>query len=140
MIRPQLRFFIEGRYSRHRRTPLRTFTSKNLRQSSSGISSKDTGSKIPKLFTKISTSGYIIYNLFAASAFERSPANPKSCPVAVAPNSEMALSTDSSERPLMIVWAPSIDSALAIASPMPAVLPVISAILSLICRCIITPF
>ncbi len=58
MMRPQLRCFIPGRYWRLMRTPLSTLTSKNRRQSSSGICSNGFGSKMPRLLTRISTSGY----------------------------------------------------------------------------------
>src|SRR5437867_10351615 len=42
-MRPQFRCFMPGRYARLRRTPLSTLTSKNRRQSSSGISSNGLG-------------------------------------------------------------------------------------------------
>ena len=64
MIRHQFRFFIDGRYRRARRMPLSTLTSKKRLHSSSEISSNALGSKMPRLLTRISTSG----NLRAASS------------------------------------------------------------------------
>jgi hypothetical protein len=57
MIRPQLARFIAGKQARERRTPLRTLTSKNRIHSASGMSSNGFGSKMPRLLTRMSTSG-----------------------------------------------------------------------------------
>src|SRR5882672_10398260 len=59
-ILPQPRSFMPDKYMRLRRTPLSTFNSKNLRQSSSGICSNGFGSKMPRLFTRISTDGNFV--------------------------------------------------------------------------------
>ena len=55
-MRPRLRDFMPGRKARDRRTPLITLVSKNRVQSASGIDSNALGSKMPRLFTRISTS------------------------------------------------------------------------------------
>src|SRR6266516_2933893 len=127
MMRPQLARFIEGRNRRTRRTPLKTFTSKNLRQSSSGISWNGLGSKIPRLLTRIATSGWRAASSSAAAAVLRSPANPcTSAPVADV-SCAATPATDDCDRPLTITRAPSRANAVEMARPMPAVLPLTKA-------------
>src|SRR5690349_11090739 len=136
IIRPQLARRIEGRTSRASLTPLSTLTSKNLTQSVSGIASNGFGSKIPRLLTRISTPGYSRTTASADDATLRSPANPCRSPPVVDLSDATTASTAALDRPLMITRAPSRASVVAIASPMPAVLPVTSASLPCSCRSI----
>src|SRR6267143_7226779 len=127
IIRPQLARLMEGRTSLASLTPLSTLTSKNLNQSASEISSNDLGSKIPRLLTRICTPGYSRTNCSADDATLRSPANPWRSPPVLDLRDATTWSTDGLDRPLMITRAPSRAKVVAIARPMPAVLPVTSA-------------
>ena len=139
ITRPQFCCFIAGRYALVNRTPLSTFTSKKRCQSSSAISSNGTGSKIPRLLIRISTSGNCFVSFSVSAAIERSPANPSTLPLAVDLRDSIACLTEASERPLTITFAPSSASALAMEKPMPAVLPLIKAVLLFSCRSIKFP-
>jgi hypothetical protein len=132
MMRPQLARLMAGRYRRARRTPLKTLTSKNRNQSESGISSNGFGSKMPRLLTRICTWGWCCASFSATTAVLRSPAKPTTSPPVFAFSSATASSTDDCERPLTITRAPSCARLVAIARPIPAVLPLTRA--SLPCR------
>src|ERR1700730_671731 len=130
IIRPQLERRIEGKTSLASLTPLRTLTSKNLNQSASEIASNGVGSKIPRLLTRICMPGCSRTSCSADDATLKSPANPRTA-VPVSDASDTATSsTNALDRPLTMTRAPSRARVLAIARPMPAVLPVISASLS----------
>ena len=79
--------------------PLRTLTWKNRSQSASVMSSNATGSKIPRLFTRISTEGKRRASSSVAAAVLRSAANPDALFGAIALSVATAASTDSVERP-----------------------------------------
>src|ERR1700722_3524973 len=136
MIRPQFRLRIAGRYSRASRAPLSTFTSKNRSQSASVMSSNGLTSKIPKLFTRISTAGCRCARACATSATLKSPANPTTSPPVCAFIAVTAPSTAAGVLPETITLAPSRASDVAMALPMPAVDPLTSAIFSFNCRSI----
>ena len=140
MMRPQLACRIAGRHSRARRTPLSTLTSKKRVQSASGMSSKALGSKMPRLLTRISMPGYCATRASAAAAVLRSPAKPSTAPPGAAGMRATAASTEAWARPLTITRAPSAASAVAMARPMPAVLPETRASLPLSCRFMGIPF
>src|SRR5438874_919086 len=98
-ILPHPRSFMPGRYMRLRRTPLSTFTSKNRRQSSSGICSNGFGSKMPRLFTRMSTAGTVAPSNSAACGVARSPANLSTAALGTDPRiSDRAADTDASVR------------------------------------------
>jgi hypothetical protein len=139
-MRPQLARFIAGKKRRARRTPLSTLTSKNLTQSSSAISSNGFGSKMPRLLTSISTPGCCRVISSAEAALLRSPANlarnrRSSIEALSQPHRRMPVG-----RPLTITRAPSRARVVAIARPMPAVLPLISARLPFNSRSMGLPF
>src|SRR5437588_10542101 len=139
MILPQLAPLIDGKRSLASLMPLSTFASKNLNHSESGMSSNALGSKIPKLLTRISTPGYSRTNCSADDAMLRSPANPWRSPPVPDLRETTTSSTDALDRPLIITRAPSRASVVAIARPIPAVLPVTSASLSFNFRSISVP-
>jgi transposase len=115
-ILPHPRSFMPDRYMRLRRTPLSTFTSKNLRQSSSVIWSNGFGSKMPRLFTRISTDVNFVPSRSAACGVARSPTNPSIAALGTDPRiSDRAADTDASVRPLMTTRAPSRARAVAMA-------------------------
>src|SRR3984957_19238926 len=128
MTRPQLPLRIDGTYSLERRAPLSTFTSKNRRQSASEISSNALTSKMPRLFTRISTTGCWRTRVSATESTLRSPANPITSPLVSAFIAATADSTAAGDRPLTMTVAPSRASEAAMALPIPAVEPVTSAI------------
>ena len=118
-----------GTYWRARRTPLRTFVSKNRIQSSSEICSNGFGSKMPTLLTRMSTSGSRAVTARHPAAVARSAATPSADTPATSPRSlDSASSTRASVRPLRVTVAPSAASARAVAKPIPAVDPVTSAL------------
>src|SRR5712691_7321821 len=123
ITRPHPARTMPGRYPRERRTPESTLVSKRRSQSSSGISVNGLTSKMPTLFTRTSTSGSSASSRAAPRAVPRSAAMPRAPP----PISRTAASTRSCARPFTITWAPSRESARAMANPMPAVEPVTSA-------------
>src|SRR5882724_6879211 len=134
MMRPQLRLRMNGRYKRASRAPLKTLTSKKRFHSSSLISSKGLTSKIPRLFTRMSTCGCCRTSFSATDAELKSPANPMTSPPAALFMAVTAASTAVEVLPLTITLAPSRASAAAMAWPMPAVEPLTSAILPFSCR------
>src|SRR5258707_5337610 len=136
MMRPQLRLRIEGRYSLERRAPLSTFASKNRCQSASEISSNGLTSKMPRLFTRTSTTGWRCTKVSATEATARSPANPMTSPWVSDFIAATAPSTAAGVRPLTITVAPSRASEVAMALPMPAVEPLTSAIFLASCKSI----
>jgi hypothetical protein len=127
MMRPQFLCCIDGRYARARRMPLSTLTSKKCFHSSSVISSKPFGSKMPRLLTRISTFGNFRATSLAAAAVLRSAAKADALFGAIAFSFATAASTDFDVRPLTMTRAPSRTSASAMAYPIPAVLPLTSA-------------
>src|SRR5271166_3576781 len=107
-----------------------TLVSKKRSQSASEISSNGLGSKIPKLLTRMSTSGTCLTSPAAPSAVDRSAATPSTSAVpvpAVLRSRSTAALTRSALRPLTMIDAPSRTSPAATAKPIPAVEPVISA-------------
>ena len=82
---------------------------------------------MPRLFTRISTSGWRCGEFFRRGRVLRSPAKPETSPPVVAFSFATRLSTADCVRPLTITRAPSRPSAAAMARPMPAVLPLTSA-------------
>src|ERR1700729_337067 len=139
MMRPQLRSRIEGRYRSDSRAPLKTFTLKKCCQSASLMSSNARTSKIPKLFTRMSTCGCVCTNFSATCATLKSPAKPSTLPWVALFMAVTAASTAAEVRPLTITVAPSRASAAAMALPMPAVDPLTSAIFFASCRSITAP-
>ncbi|MGY2936761.1 hypothetical protein ACVWZ6_006363 [Bradyrhizobium sp. GM6.1] len=126
-IRPQLRLSMPFIYARERRTPLITLTSKKRLQSSSGMSKKSLGSKMPALLMRMSTSGSAAASALQPAAVETSAAMPRTFPPA--PSSlRTAASTLSWPRPLITTLAPEPARPLAMAWPMPAVEPVTRAV------------
>ena len=116
-----------------------TLVSKKRSQSASEISSNGLGSKIPKLLTKMSTSGTCLTSPAAPSAVDRSAATPSTSAVpvpAVLRSRSTAALTRSALRPLTMIDAPSRTSPAAAAKPIPAVEPVISARFPRSCRSI----
>ena len=126
-MRPQLRLSMAFRYARDSRTPLMTLTSKKRLQSSSGISKKSFGSKIPALLMRMSTSGSADTSALQPEAVDTSAAMPRTLPPA-ASSLRTAASTLSWPRPLITTLAPEAARPLAMAWPMPAVEPVTSAV------------
>ena len=124
MTRPQFFFSIPGKYSRVRRTPLSTFTSKSRIQSASGISAKGLASKMPRLFTKTSASATCFRNASTPFAVPKSAATPRNSAFATRWRIlSSAAATRASVRPLTTTFAPSAARAVAIANPIPAVEP-----------------
>jgi len=104
-------------------------TSKKRSQSSSGMSKKSFGSKMPALLTRISTSGTAASSALQPAAVETSAAMPRTLPPGTAfAIAATAASTLAWPRPLMMTSAPVPARPLAIALPMPAVEPVTSAV------------
>jgi hypothetical protein len=102
---------------------------KNVVQSSSVMSKKSFGSKMPALLTRISIAGTAAASCSHPSAVETSAAMPRTFAFVMAAfSADAALSALVCVRPLTTTSAPDCASPLAMAKPIPLVEPLTSAV------------